>query len=212
MKTITDPSLVLSLPLYRHDGNSLLSAGAYGHNCVASGTSWRPGGRYFSGSDDVLDCGNAASLRLDQEISVLAWLNLEVPADNRVIASRRQGASDWQFYVTAAPKLGFTFWSGGVERTALAIGNGTAPVGSWFFAGVTYDGLKGVLYLNGNIDKSVDLTGAIDTAAAALTVGAVDTAGFQSWSGGIGEVSVYRRALVPQEVLRAYLATKWRYR
>lgn len=212
MKFILDPGLVLYLPLHKQDSSSFMSGEAYGHTCTVSGASWGMNGRNFDGADDYINCGNASVLQVSQAITIMAWINLLTPAGNRIIVGRRQGANNWQFYTTAIPKLGFTFWSGGVERTALAAGNSILPAGTWVLAAVTYDGANGNLYINGNIDKTASLTGTIDTNAAATTVGAGNTGGFQSWSGTIGEVGIYARALSPQEIQRNYLATKWRYR
>lgn len=212
MNFVFDPSLVLYLPLYDLDGGSLMSKDTYGHLCTVSGASWRLSGRYFDGADDYVNCGNESSLQISQAITLEAFICLAVtPASQATIMGRRQASNDWQFAVNPSRRLYFTFWSGGVEKTALGPSNTALALENWYHVATTYDGIKAAHYINGSQDKSADISGAIDTGSTATLVGAVNMTALV-FQGIIGEVRLYRRVLTPAEIQRNYLATKWRYR
>ena len=67
---ISDPSLVLYLPLYQLDGTAITSKDAYGHLCSVTGVTWRPDGRCFDGVDDEIDCGNGSSIQIGGAITI----------------------------------------------------------------------------------------------------------------------------------------------
>lgn len=63
MEDFCDPYLKLYLPLYELDGSSFMSKDAYGHLCTVTGALWRPNGRWFDKTSDIITCGNIGTAR-----------------------------------------------------------------------------------------------------------------------------------------------------
>ena len=223
MDFIFDPSLVLYLPLYELDGASFASRDAYGHLCTVTGALWRPQGRWFDNSDDVIKCGSAASLNDITAKTIILWLYPSgLTQTSRPMTKASLQADGWSALVHHTSKR-FQYSQG----FATQLGQWVTPDNSlvednWQNFAVTYDRSSvdndPVLYLNGVSQTVTEVntpSGAVQSdASQALWVGARYNAGSPDkvWSGLIGEVLIYSRLFPPQEVQNIYLATKWRYR
>ena len=209
---ISDPSLVFYLPFYRLDGATITSKDAYGHLCSVTGASWRPGGRYFDGVDDEIDCGNGSSIQIGVAITIELWGKfVGYTGSFRQVVWKRfsdgNGEQGWQFYLNSnSNTVHILRWLDGV-----AIGvDSTFTPGEFSHIVFTYDGATQKLYIDGNlVAVSIADTSTVKTATD-LLIGANPGAGYVS--GTIGEIRMYNRALAPLEIQHNYLATKWRYR
>ena len=90
------------------------------------------------------------------------------------------------------------------------VGSTPVPHGEWSVAGMSYDGISGYAWLNGNLDIRPGLNpysiagGLFDggESGSDFTVGAVDRSGETGnfFTGKIAGLAVYRRALTPAEI------------
>lgn len=211
MDIIFDSSLVLYLPLYEMDGASFKSRESFGHLCTVNGALWRPKGRGFDKSDDVVSAGAIPAFNVGTgDLSFLVWFNADNVTDTQAIFRNRTGenAYAWGSYIGGGAV--YAHWrngAGSIKAQSVPI-----VVNTWYcLAGVRQSGnVYG--YLN-SVSMGAAVSGADMNLAAHLEapLGAHNTP-YQGFFGGlIGEVVVYNRALTPAEIQRNYLATKWRY-
>jgi len=212
---ISDPSLVLYLPLYQLDGASITSKDAYGHLCSVTGSSWRPGGRYFDGVDDDINCGNDSAFDISGNITIVAWYRFKNSAASySAICEKRIGAesTNWAMGTNHEGKLG-CFYSDGTFKEYYA-GPDTRD-GSWYHGAIVLSGSSGTvlhkIYVEGDLKGSSTTPGAMPTNSHAVWIGRAGDDFNDYFKGWIGEVLVYSRALTTLEIQYNYLATKWRY-
>ena len=90
---------VLWLPLYRKDGDTILSSDGYGHLCTVTGALWTPQGRTFDGAS-YISIPNHASLNITEAISLEAWVYYTVTGQGfpRILAKGGLAGAPWQIY------------------------------------------------------------------------------------------------------------------
>jgi len=203
MDFIFDPSLVLYLPLYELDGASFMSKDTYGQVCTVTGALWRPNGRYFDGTDDYI---TLPSIAYGTCFSVIAWVNVDDLTEHRQWLGLDIYIALWistTGYIQI--NIGDGAWGNNFNSDV-----GEAVVHTWYHLVGTYDGARTELFKNGE-----HLGGAANTknvGSRVCEVGRNAGLGTNPFSGLIGEVLVYNRALTALEIQHNYLATKWRYR
>ncbi len=84
-------------------------------------------------------------------------------------------------------------------------GSAGIPVGGWHFVTVTYDGTTLKTYVDGTYDNGGSYPG-FNTVfnSSGLRIGAAPTDGIHYFAGLIDEVSIYNRALIPDEITAKY--------
>lgn len=208
MDFVLDPSLALYLPLHRLDEASFMSKDAYGHLCTVTGALWRPNGRWFDGSDDLINCGTSPSLDITGGITLEVWVYASTTGAFQTIIDK--GLEYYCLRLTSGNFLEFKWLdeSSDYHTTAPPF---TSYFNLWTHIVATYDGSNAVVYLNLTPLTESEGNHTINTTSFGLFLGARYN-NANPFNGTIGEVRVYRRALTPLEIQRNYLATKWRYR
>ena len=208
MDFIFDPSLVLYLPLHQLDGASFMSKDTYGHLCTVTGALWKPQGRLFDGSDDVIDIGTISGITSVYTISL--WVN---SADAPVGASEHfLGGTTLQFEPDFGLDTNSKIRIVGNSLDSYLTSAAALTSATWYMITAVMSGKYKGLYINGSLDK--EETGPTYTAgwdAAGHLIGAYNSPASSFFDGTIGEAWVYNRALSVIEIQRNYLATKWRY-
>jgi len=199
---IVTEGLVLYLPLWKLEGNPITSEDDYSHVCTVSGALWRPNGRYFDGADDYI---TLPSIAYGTNFSVVAWVNVDDLTGHRQWFGRDKYIALWistTGYIQI--NIGDGVWGNNFNSDV-----GEAVVDTWYHLVGTYDGARTELYKNGE-----HLGGVANTKNVGSRICEVGrNAGVETnpFSGLIGEVLVYNRALTPLEIQQNYLATKQRY-
>ena len=221
MDFIFDPSLVFYLPLYQLNGASVMSEDAHGHLCSVTGALWRPNGRYFDGTDDLIQANTVANNGLfGGAHTLIAWARLAAWGANREIIAggRTDVTSEYSM-------IGYTNADKFVANNDLA----GAPAGNQVLSSKTYANdanwhfLTSVVDADGHINQFVvdgiaegsDSSNNLDLSTLnKFYIGQLPwtSANVNPWQGSIGEVWVYQRELTPLEIQNLYLTTKWRYR
>lgn len=212
MDFIFDPSLVLYLPLYKLDGASFMSKDKHGHLCTVTGALWTPHGRSFDGVDDYVNCGSNESLDITGVITIEAWIKpSDVDTEQYFIRHGVYGVSTGYLLGTSGKRLQGTFGNGTSGLLKRSAANSIPTVDIWYHAVVTLNSIKVHYYVNGvPKDHDSDFDGTFDGSnAEPLYIVYYPSYYF---SGLIGEVRIYNRALTQLEIQHNYLATKWRYK
>lgn len=161
----------------------------------------------FDGTDDYVDCGNNASLDVNNNITASAWFYVNSVGSYQAILGK----------VTSGYTLGWEIAnSSGTFRAtlrpstpAIEVVAGSLTVGNLYMGTMTFDDTTLRLYLNGvQVGSS---TGAEMTlnSTQALTIGKGYAGTF--FNGRISIVAIYNRALTATEVLQNYNAHKKRF-
>jgi hypothetical protein len=103
-------------------------------------------------------------------------------------------------------------WSAyGTSSDVWTLTNYVISPGNWYNITGTYNGTDALLYVNGNLPFSTSQLGEVGAATLPLSIGKPTNTTGGYYSGKIGIVSIYNRALSGAEVLQNYNATKSRF-
>jgi len=194
-------------------------ASGYGNNGTITGASCTddtphklvgPGqGKYalsFNGVGDYVEAPDSNSLDLSSQVTITAWINPSfTSAWNRIVAkSHTSNTSPYTMYgllFDNANHIRLEIATNGLQNAVNGVT--TIPLNTWTFVAGTYDGSTMKVYVNGNLDNSTALTGAIDTNNMPLSIG---RSGFGSdyFNGTIDEVRIYSQALSLGEIQKHY--------
>jgi len=156
---------------------------------------------HFDGVDDYIDCGNGDSLRITgKQMSISAWIKLEVPEDWSAIAMKTT-TGDWvDGYGLYAQANSVNFYVSNYENEAVKF---FTPDDQWHHVVGTYDGSELRIWLDGVEGIARRYTGTISNADHSFEIGrGADDA--YNFAGTIDDVRVYNVALTDDEVLSLF--------
>jgi len=202
---------VLNLPLYHPilSASPFKSLDAYAHVCTVTGATWGSQGRIFDGTDDVINCGSAATLdALTGNMTVEAWINPTTygEVDYGAVFSKET----IRLNVRPTERASFSIWVGATEKAATTA-TGAVPLGAWTNLVTVFNGSNVLIYANLVLVTGSATAGPIDDHSANNFLIGDTVASNKCFNGLIGEVRIYNRALTALEIQQNYLATKWRY-
>lgn len=214
---LRDPALVLYLPLYELDGVSFMSKDGYGHRSTVTGATWGSQGRTFDGTDDAITIPDNNVLDMAGAFSVGLWFNHYAAESGTavtplVIKGSGFGAQSNYYLTVYQDTRGYFDVYTGTVRKSLELnptGGGALAIGTWYLLFGVYDGINQIAYLNGAVNRTINIGSvALDADASNLCFGK-DVSYFGTVT--TGEAWLYNRALTPLEVQQIYLSTRWRY-
>lgn len=155
--------------------------------------------------------GSTQSITLPTSIhpaacSVVAWVNAGAftNALNSVYA-RNNNSHYFTLTINSSGKLALYLVAGGSQVAYNGTGAYTLATGKWYRTAMCYDSVVGLNgYVNGALDATVGANGTIDTSAVATSIGIDPANAGRQFSGAIGDVCVYNRALTGSEVNTDY--------
>lgn len=178
----------------------------YNPSCNSPAT----GGCYeFDGTDDYIVITDDDSLKPQNQITLSVWVNISAlpdPGDMYVIFDH-QSANPWYGYglaILADGNVTSDLYTNGVPP-GCASSTALSP-NRWYFVTMTYNGTHQNMYINGTLEKSIILTGAISyTSSVNPTVGVRYSLGdYFSFKGQIDNLMILDRALTSAEILTLY--------
>ena len=226
-KIVTD-GLVLALDAgnvksYPGSGTTWSDKSGYGNDgTLINGPTFdsdNGGSIVFDGSNDYVDCGNASSINIPNDLSVNLWIKIGlIDATWRGIIAKREsgGLTNYGINFNSSPNAFqwyFNFWSG---FKVLSV-----PLNTNFTTGIWYNictifqksstNTLAYIYKNGILLNSGTLSGNVTTSTASLNIGLSSGASGEYFMGNIAITQIYNRALSATEVLQNYNATKGRF-
>ncbi|MEM4247170.1 MAG: LamG-like jellyroll fold domain-containing protein, partial [Candidatus Woesearchaeota archaeon] len=189
----------------------------YGNNGTVINATWLSRGGYdgwgaydFNGINTSIITTNDTSLNLTYQVTLTAWVKLHTFKNwMRIVAKATDyNAPPFTIYGLLLDNAGHArmeIASGGVQNAVN--GNTTLPIEQWVFLAATYDNTTMKLYVNGLLDNSTPLTGAIDTNNRPVSIGSsAYTPGPDTIiNATIDEVIIYNRALTEEQIMLLYL-------
>lgn len=136
---------------------------------------------------------DSPSSRPTSQITLDAWVKITDVADERIIDKITANSPDGYLLdlINARPRV--------IIGSTLVTSNNQIPLNTFVHLAGTYDGAQVRLYVNGVLDASAALTGAIPTNNSPLRIGA-DSNGLNQFNGLIDEVEIFNRALTQTEI------------
>jgi hypothetical protein len=155
----------------------------------------------LDGAGDFLYVTNDASLTMVDEVSVSAWIRFN--SLGGAVSIARQGGTNTPAYSLNKEVSGyfvfFVYVNGSWQNTGYTALTSPVP-GQWYHVAGTYDGAALKLYVNGMLENSQAVSGAITNSTDIFSVGC-DVAPFGSYvDGAMDEVSVWNKALQPAQI------------
>jgi len=165
----------------------------------------------FDGVNDYVDCGNEPSLDITKAITVAAWVNTSLPTKYKNIVAKQdytpyslRHENGRDFFFDVSPSGGRV--SPGDGKSAAAYAN------LWTHLVGTYDSNTGkaILYLNGNLWDEKTTSGTLPSQPTyKLFIG--KQADKEYFLGLIGEVRIYNRILLSEEIKEYYFRKHRRF-
>ena len=206
-----DPDLVGWWRLDEGSGTTAADMSGNGNDGTLQGdTTWVTGqigkALQFDGVDDFVQVPHAEILTMDNEVTVMAWINTErYEAPNgdawQGILSKSESPRSYSFYTEASHALHFsTAGYGGLSTPDV-------PLNEWVHVCAMVIGGAHQYYINGEDagtnGSGITLPGTSDTAT--FVIGRTNEGVNRSFLGMIDDVRVYRRGLTQEEVQVAML-------
>jgi hypothetical protein len=195
------------------EGAGQRAADASGHGLdgtLVGGPAWVEGvtgkALELDGADDYVDLGNDPRFAITGPITICAWIKVRA-FDKEWQALVTKGDSSWRLQRNWGQNtLEFACTGVPVPGTLLGSLFGTVNVndGRWHHVAAVYDGSRGLLYLDGRLDISVEAAGTLRTNNFKVFIGANDEKPGRNWSGTIDDVRLYNYGLTAEEVTQIY--------
>ena len=208
---VTDPNLV---GWWKFDeGSGLLaldSSGLYNNGTLMSGPQWIVGhdddALEFDGVNDYVEVPHDASLTMDTEVTVMAWINAErynsAGGDWQAILAKSNAPRSYSFYTYTNGTLHFSVGASGAYIGSNS--TGLVPLNEWaHVCAMVVDGHH-QYYINGEDagtgGAGTILPGATDTDTVRI---GLSHEGGNNFLGMIDDVRIYNKALSQDEVVQA---------
>jgi hypothetical protein len=207
-----DPNLIGYWALDEGTGTTAYDLSGKGNNgtlsCTSTGTLpiWAAGmfgsAVQFNGSNNYINCGNAAIFNVTGQVTLAAWV---YPATAATVSHEGYiTKGDTTYTLKEANTLGnveMNIYSGG-WHTATMTGRTAANNNTWYHLAGTFDGSNIKLYLNGTVAATTAWAGPIATNTDSVNIGRDSNGGGgrRYFNGRIDDARIYNRALTDVEV------------
>ena len=160
----------------------------------------------FNGIDDVVRVADAPNQHITESISIAAWIYPTAKKTQHVLIKGPQVNGDFAYpyalSTSATGDLIFTIRPNGVFTQVRKTGY---SLNTWSFVAGTYDGVTMKLYENGVLVNSLAASGNLNESFSPLLIGTRLSLPSSTFEGIIDELSLYERALAPEEIEEHYL-------
>ncbi len=213
---------VLYAPLWHEklQGSPFLTLDHNHHSCTVTGATWGPQGRTFDGVANVITIPDAASLRLTAPLTMSFWvyrasLYNSASAKREYLINKLNTNLGYVLrFEISDGRMQYVYGYGTGYRAAYSI-KASWAVGWWHVTLVQQAAdYYALFYVNGVLDNTTDVANspvANDATSLELGYTSFDVANSIALNGKMGDVLLYNRALTAGEIMRNYLATRWRY-
>lgn len=165
--------------------------------------------RRFNGTSSYIEIGNSASLNPTTEITIETWIKWNInPASGAQWAQIINKNVDNQYQIQHNyNNSAFEFAIRTNVNRRYVLGTTVPQQGVWYHVVGTYNGSSMRIYVNGNLENTISLTGTIQSSTTPLRIGS-RTSGDRFFNGDIDEVAIYNRALTGTEISSRYNSGK----
>lgn len=203
-----EEGLALYFDFSAGQGDEVPDVSGNGNNGTINGKAdWSNQGKYgmalaFDGKDDFVEVLDSESLDIAEAITIEAWIYSLLKADGAPAHTIARKNNAYILQIMKVGHIGFGVWD---QANSLIWGNCIVDINDWeterwhHVAGV-FDGKELRIYLDGVEKNSVPYNGEIHVSTDNLGVGVQLAHADYSFSGMIDELSIWSKALTPQEL------------
>jgi len=168
----------------------------------------------FDGVNDYVNLGDFYDNTSSITINSWVYLNSSLPAYSTtfrtIISKGPHPTQDYGLYFNSTNNV--IVWIINSGNIRLETPNNSINKGVWNNISVTLSTSMVGIYLNGTLLTSTNSVTTIPSSTKQFLIGYDgDSGDDRYWNGNISQVSIYNRALTPQEIQQNYNATKYRY-
>lgn len=160
-------------------------------------------GKLILVADGYAQVADAAALDIITSITLEAWVKPFSIATEQTIIGKNLA---YALKLTSGAKPAFAKYTSSSE-TETATTATTLTANTWYHIAATYDGANVKIYIDGALDTTTAVTGAIDTNSNDVLMGAL-TSSTEPFDGYIDSVKIYSSDLTAAQVLENYNAEK----
>jgi len=156
----------------------------------------------FNGSSDYLAAPDSESLDINgDQLSIAAWINGEAwPAAEHIVRKIADTAQSPIYVFRVQPDSVRAILSTSEGNTTIQ-GTTVLATNEWIHVALAYDGGEARIYVNGQLDASMSVSGELAESSNELRIGRGDPAGY--FVGMIDDVRLYNHALTENELVSA---------
>jgi hypothetical protein len=156
----------------------------------------------FDGIDDDISVSDSTSLRPNQNYSIALWVKPKTVngVHRHIVSKRGPSIISYGIWLFSTSKFYFEVNDGSVHGIQ---GSTTAVVNTWYHIAATYDGTDLKLYVNGNLDGTLNAPGiniSYNTNDLFIGSGAFNT----NFHGLIDEITIYDYPLTQSDIFTLY--------
>ena len=154
----------------------------------------------FDGINDYVRVPDAPALDLTDEVTLTAWVYVAGDMAGEPGIIQKDGPGSWGRYGMwlLDGRVDFCIYIDGASQSCI-LSDGTLTANAWNHVAGVYDGNEMRVYINGELDSSELLTGAISTSIEPLYIGGDPTESAFT-NGHIHEVQVWSHARSPAQI------------
>jgi len=162
----------------------------------------------FNGSGAFINVPNSSSLQFNSQITISIWLNafiLNSPA-NYLLSKGADGGTPYSWTMPAWPTglMELNLWNNNNGNYTIST---STPISTnqWRNVVITYDGIMGKTYLDGQLNNSVPFTASVFSNIYDLKFGRRHTSGLPYFfNGKLDDIAIYNHALTATEIQQLY--------
>ena len=189
-------------------GTTATDSSGYGNDAIFQGAPvWVDDGKLgkalkFNGSSDYLAAPDSESLDINgDQLSIAAWINGEDwSAANHILRKVADTGTGSIYMIRVQPDSVRVYLNTSAGETIVQ-GTTVLPTNEWNHTALTYDGAQALIYVNGQVDIAMDVSGEVTQSDNELRIGRGEPAGY--FMGMIDDVRLYNHALTESELLSA---------
>jgi beta-galactosidase len=163
----------------------------------------------LDGANSYVDCGQPDAFDFSDALTISMWFKVrQFDKPSQVLAAkgndtwrleRHDNAGTIEFIVTGPETTGMNR-----SKTPVAISKRTVDDGRWHHVAGLYDGKRVALYLDGQLEHSVDASGSIAQNTEPVLLGENSGSRGRSFNGWLDDVRLYGHALTADEIRALY--------
>jgi hypothetical protein len=189
-------------------GTTAYDSSSNGNDASFEGSpAWVEDGKFgkalkFDGSSDYLAAPDSESLDINaDQLSIAAWINGEDwPAANHIVRKIADTGTGSIYMIRVQPDTMRVYLNTSAGETIVQ-GTTVLNTNEWYHVGLIYDGAEARIYVNGQLDVSMNVSGELTQSNNELRIGRGEPAGY--FVGMIDDVRLYNHALTESELLSA---------
>ena len=174
-------------------------------NNNANSTAYNSALKFVNSENDSVDVADSSSLKIQEQITICAWVNLDNFTDfTNIIDKQWDGADRSYVFRVYGRRPQFLLGNASGSAWTTANSSSTLDYNEWYFLAAVYDGSEMKIYINGTPDGTpVSKTDNISPNNSALSIGNASLY-THGWNGMLSNVMLFNTGLSQSDITTLY--------